>query len=162
MDEDFISACDNHEHTEHDETIEGCNEFFRLLMSQSQEHVNSKECRVDFTHKTKTDNGESSERRVIGRIVHIRGGIARVTEDNSNAKVDVLWRDTKIEHNEVNELLLSDMLKKQKHDHLLNEWLLLKWCLSKNFNMSSWGTTRWFGSIHSVPTQDKADTKHYA
>jgi hypothetical protein len=72
MDEDFISACDDHEHTEHDETIERCDEFFRLLISQSQEYVNSKEYRVDFIHKTKSDNGESSERRVIGRIVHIR------------------------------------------------------------------------------------------
>jgi hypothetical protein len=118
MDEDFISACDDHEHTEHDETIARCDAFFRLLISQSREYVHSKNYGVDFIHETKDDNGESSFRRIIGRIVHIRGGIARVTEDDSNINVDVLWRHTKIEHKEVNELLLCDMLMKQKRNHL--------------------------------------------
>jgi hypothetical protein len=71
IDEDFISACNDHEHTELDETVERCDKFFNLLLSQSQEYIKSKDYPpVDFMYKTKDDNGTLSERHVIGEIVH--------------------------------------------------------------------------------------------
>ena len=119
MDKDFISTCDGHVHTERDETIERCDEFFRFLISQSQEYVKSKGYRVDFIHKTMSDDGVSSERRVIGQVVHIQCGELHVSLKTIRIPVWVSrGRDTKIEHKEINELLLPDMLLKQKHNHV--------------------------------------------
>jgi hypothetical protein len=57
--------------------------------------------------ETKDDNGESTGEAYHDRILHIRAdwNSSRL-EDNSNMNVDVFWRDTKLEHQQVSELLL--------------------------------------------------------
>jgi hypothetical protein len=111
FDEDLQTLCDgHHEHSERDQTLLACDEFFHKTIFECQVLVDEKEFPVQIIN----DGTET----VLGKAQHLRDGLVRVKGAIDAPVITIPWDKANMSHHHLNMLSLCDCLRKCYDDHL--------------------------------------------